>query len=630
MSAPGYGLTKPQNGGQFPLWEDVDLLGGFQVQPTTTARDAIPFLNRKVGMWCWVTAGAGTLYQLTATGTPGTAGTWAPVSLGSVPAGTGFAYADGSGTLTATALSGDIDPASYYVGGVFTTQIASITGSSVDGTCRVDAAMTIAGGSNLAYADGFLPVFTQLQAASGNGRAFGIIAQQGAAVTGTAANKNGGALQLRGGNAGTGGSGAAGVAGAVNLFSGGSWIANLAGAATDYLRVGPQTGTTGVYLTATQVLINGVDQATVLGPVVVSGAAALGKVLTATGVNAATWQTPASSGGTYEAMSAWLAASTPLYAQADQTAASTAGALTTLAAQNATGATSTGGELRLKSGTGTTAAGAVTVYAGASKLANFDGTVAGSFITFGPPGGGVGGAAVGGSIRLPSALSTGSTSTPGSITATRPGGSEVTVLRYTTADILELGDPGRSGQINIMSAGGITVQGAGGMHIASGGVLYFRNSVGGGSLSTIASLYIYPGSGVNTWQFQNTITSMKIYFQDKTAASSTGILLSLEGNNCTGAASTGGELRLASGAGTTAAGAVTVYAGAAERHRVEDAGVSMFGGAGSYGGGAGVAFLATARTLPSTNPVGGGVLYVDAGALKYRGSAGTVTTLAAA
>lgn len=34
--------------------------------------------------------------------------------------------------------------------------------------------------------------------------------------------------------------------------------------------------------------------------------------------------------------------------------------------------------------------------------------------------------------------------------------------------------------------------------------------------------------------------------------------------------------------------------------------------------------------IPSTNPVNGGVVYVDAGALKYRGSAGTVTTLAAA
>jgi hypothetical protein len=33
-------------------------------------------------------------------------------------------------------------------------------------------------------------------------------------------------------------------------------------------------------------------------------------------------------------------------------------------------------------------------------------------------------------------------------------------------------------------------------------------------------------------------------------------------------------------------------------------------------------------TIPSADPVGGGVLYVEAGALKYRGSSGTVTTIA--
>ncbi len=35
-------------------------------------------------------------------------------------------------------------------------------------------------------------------------------------------------------------------------------------------------------------------------------------------------------------------------------------------------------------------------------------------------------------------------------------------------------------------------------------------------------------------------------------------------------------------------------------------------------------------SVPSSNPVGGGYLYVEAGALKYRGSSGTVTTIAAA
>lgn len=50
----------------------------------------------------------------------------------------------------------------------------------------------------------------------------------------------------------------------------------------------------------------------------------------------------------------------------------------------------------------------------------------------------------------------------------------------------------------------------------------------------------------------------------------------------------------------------------------------------SFGGGAGVIYLPNAATPPTTNPTGGGVLYVEAGALKYRGSSGTVTTLGVA
>jgi len=50
----------------------------------------------------------------------------------------------------------------------------------------------------------------------------------------------------------------------------------------------------------------------------------------------------------------------------------------------------------------------------------------------------------------------------------------------------------------------------------------------------------------------------------------------------------------------------------------------------SYGAGVGVVFIPNRNTAPSTNPTGGGILYVEAGALKYRGSSGTVTTIAAA
>jgi hypothetical protein len=48
------------------------------------------------------------------------------------------------------------------------------------------------------------------------------------------------------------------------------------------------------------------------------------------------------------------------------------------------------------------------------------------------------------------------------------------------------------------------------------------------------------------------------------------------------------------------------------------------------GGGSGVVGIANAGTVPTTNPTGGGVLYAEGGALKWRGSSGTVTVIAPA
>jgi hypothetical protein len=49
-----------------------------------------------------------------------------------------------------------------------------------------------------------------------------------------------------------------------------------------------------------------------------------------------------------------------------------------------------------------------------------------------------------------------------------------------------------------------------------------------------------------------------------------------------------------------------------------------------FGAGQGVIAIGNAIVAPSVNPGGGGVLYVENGALKYRGSNGTVTTIAPA
>lgn len=50
----------------------------------------------------------------------------------------------------------------------------------------------------------------------------------------------------------------------------------------------------------------------------------------------------------------------------------------------------------------------------------------------------------------------------------------------------------------------------------------------------------------------------------------------------------------------------------------------------SLGGGVGVVAIGNAATAPTTNPAGGGVLYAEGGALKWRGSSGTVTVVAPA
>lgn len=92
-------------------------------------------------------------------------------------------------------------------------------------------------------------------------------------------------------------------------------------------------------------------------------------------------------------------------------------------------------------------------------------------------------------------------------------------------------------------------------------------------------------------------------------------------------------------AGGVAGGEITIHTGVGvlERLRITDDGNIAILGAGafqsafgSFGGGVQVMFIANANTVPVSNPSGGGVMYVEAGALKYRGPSGAVTTMGAA
>jgi hypothetical protein len=80
----------------------------------------------------------------------------------------------------------------------------------------------------------------------------------------------------------------------------------------------------------------------------------------------------------------------------------------------------------------------------------------------------------------------------------------------------------------------------------------------------------------------------------------------------------GGSQYIAFGTGNGAA--------PSERARIDAIGNLLLGGTSTPG--ARVMYIANATTVPASNPSGGGVLYVEGGALKYRGSSGTVTTIA--
>lgn len=83
-------------------------------------------------------------------------------------------------------------------------------------------------------------------------------------------------------------------------------------------------------------------------------------------------------------------------------------------------------------------------------------------------------------------------------------------------------------------------------------------------------------------------------------------------------------------AGTSSSGQMWVGMGSQAVLRIVQNGVGIGAATPSLGGGNGVLYVANATTAPTSNPTGGGILYAVAGALVWRGSSGTVTTLAPA
>lgn len=89
----------------------------------------------------------------------------------------------------------------------------------------------------------------------------------------------------------------------------------------------------------------------------------------------------------------------------------------------------------------------------------------------------------------------------------------------------------------------------------------------------------------------------------------------------------------AAGDGVILTGAKTIHIGAGAARAMVRVSENLALGvtaADSFAGGKGIIFIANAQTAPSETPTGGGIFFTEAGALKYKGSAGTVTTIAPA
>jgi hypothetical protein len=175
------------------------------------------------------------------------------------------------------------------------------------------------------------------------------------------------------------------------------------------------------------------------------------------------------------------------------------------------------------------------------------------------------------------------------------------------------------------------------------GIVQLTNDLGGtAALPTVKS--ITGNSGICDTQaawlrFNGTLGVINI-FQDSHAAAGSQFAISAQGSS----GSDGGLLTLTGGVhgGSGLKGGVEI--------RIDGAGgdlmlktkevatgrrvIGMFGDITTTSmptnSGDLVLYIANCATAPTANSVGGGILYVQGGALKYRGSSGTVTTLGAA
>lgn len=132
----------------------------------------------------------------------------------------------------------------------------------------------------------------------------------------------------------------------------------------------------------------------------------------------------------------------------------------------------------------------------------------------------------------------------------------------------ETGTTSTGGQLNLTSGTGTTV--AGNVEIQTGGTVRQRVTPTANLFFDSAEAFrITPVSaGATTLQFASTCTAAKLFQADLTTNSGTGAALTVQAQNETGTTSTGGQLNLDSGTGTTVAGNVDIRPGGTAQLRV--------------------------------------------------------------
>jgi hypothetical protein len=152
--------------------------------------------------------------------------------------------------------------------------------------------------------------------------------------------------------------------------------------------------------------------------------------------------------------------------------------------------------------------------------------------------------------------------------------------------------------------------------LASGGIWTYKRS-------TFASFYEQL-NGTHTWHTAASGTA------GNAITFTTAMTLTASGNLGVNSPATNARLEVVA---TTGEVFRADASGGAARIVANQDGVSLGGNIAlgittAFGGGSRVVAIREAATVPTTNPSGAGILYVEAGALKYRGTSGTVTTIA--